>query len=86
MDKISTQAMSVSDGNTSGLSFTKTQQQVTTPFDKVELSSFTRLQRNELKQMMREVLSEYITPQHNRNDVIERIRDDYHHGGYDEYK
>ena len=91
-EKISTQNMS---SDKKGLSFTKIQQPNNTPFQQLELSCFTKLQRNELKQMMREVLSEYITPQYNRNDVrvvsgnettpLERIRDDYHHGGYDEY-
>ena len=70
--------------NTQGVAFTTTNYTTPTPFQPVELTCFTKMEREEIKQMMREVMNEYI--QHNRYDVIERIRDDYHHGGYDEYE
>ena len=77
-DKINTQGMSgsVSDNNP----FT-TNQQRDSPFIPHKLSIFSEMEREEIKQMIVEVIT-----QHQRYDVMDRIRDDYHHGGYDEYK
>ena len=97
-EKINTQGMSVVENDEKVLSFTKIQQPVTTPLTPHTLTCFTELQRNELKQLMIEVLQEWInddgvvphpdiiSSSRKRYDVMERIRDDYHHGGFDEYK
>ena len=83
-EKISTQAMSYegSDSCFSKVNYYSTIK----PFKPLnELTCFTELEREEIKQMMREVLTEQ-RYHYNSDSVMERIRDDYHHGGYDEYK
>ena len=89
MDKVSTQAMSY-DGSDSCFSTTNyhTQHQPFQPLN--EYTCFTKMEREELKQMMREVMEESILTvnrgeSNNQRDVIERVRDDYHHGGLINY-
>ena len=81
MDKIDTQ----------GVSFNTTASSTITPFEPVKLTCFTKLEREEIKQMIREVIVElnvnttaaFYYDKH--GSIMERIRDDYHHGGYDKY-
>ena len=99
-EKIDTQGMSVNENveKEKELQYTKpSSTQAQHYLIKPLTSCFTPQQRDELKQLMIEVLCEYLGDttisscnhsnviDSDRYDVIERIRDDYHHGGYDEY-
>ena len=90
-EKISTQAMSY-EGSDSCFSKLNYYPSIKPFKPSNELTCFTELERDEIKQMMHEVLNEmniHITPSlyvDKYGTIMERIRDDYHHGGYDQYE
>ena len=82
-EQVSTQAMSTHGG---ALQFGKFSAKDYKPMNSVSVKVFSDVEREELKQIMREVMLEFTHPPGYINcDVIERPRDDWHHGGDTDY-